>query len=96
MNLQSGRPIFVIKRFVGVDELGGNELRVYPTPTNDIVTIAIAGNFSFEITALNGEIIAKGSAVDKKEVDLQKFAAGTYLVNVIIEGKTTTLRVVKN
>lgn len=88
--------VFIIKRFVGVDELNGQELIVYPTPTDDNITIAMKGNFMYEIAALNGEILLTGSGVDNKIVDIEDFAAGTYLVNVIIGADTKTFKVVKN
>ncbi len=88
--------VFVIKRFVGVEELNGTELSVYPTPTTNNITIAITGNFTYEVTALNGEILAKGSGVDNKLVDMEDFAAGTYLVNVTVEGEMKTVKIVKN
>lgn len=88
--------IFVIKRFVGVDELNGQELLVYPTPTNDNITIAMKGNFTYELAAINGEVLVNGSAVDQKILSLAEFAAGTYLVNVTTGADTKTIKVVKN
>lgn len=88
--------IFVIKRYVGVNEIKSNELRVYPSPTNDIVTIETPGNFSYEVTALNGAVILKGSAFDQELINLVEFAAGTYLITVTVGHDINTVKVIKN
>ncbi len=88
--------IFTIKKFVGVDEVENKNLSVYPTPTTDNVTIALNGDFTYELTAINGEVLLSGTAVDLKILDIQKFANGTYLINVTADGKLSTVKIVKN
>lgn len=88
--------VFIIKRFVGVDEEDENVILVYPNPTNDNVTISTPGNFSYEVTSLNGAVILKGDAVDQEIISLLEFADGTYLVNVIVGDSTQTIKIAKN
>ena len=80
---------------LGVTELDGASIAVYPNPTQDIVTILSAGNFNFEVIAINGEVLFSGSAVDTKTISLGDFADGVYFVNVTTETTTSTIKVVK-
>jgi uncharacterized protein YuzE len=80
---------------LGVTELDGASIAVYPNPTQDIVSILSAGNFNFEVIAINGEVLFSGSAVDTKTISLGDFADGVYFVNVTTETTTSTIKVVK-
>ncbi len=86
---------YLIASFVGVEGLTLSELSVYPTPATNEVTIAFKGAFAYELTALNGDIISTGNGVDKKIVSIQDLAAGTYIINVKVDGKVNTVKIVK-
>ena len=86
---------FVIKRFVGVDELTDSKLKVYPTPVNDNVTISFAGDFNYELTAINGDIIFSGKAVDQEVISMEELSAGTYLIKITSQGEIITKKIVK-
>ncbi len=80
---------------LGVTELDGASIVVYPNPTQDNITILSAGNFKYEVVAINGEVLFNGSAVDTKNISLLEFADGVYFVNVTTESTTSTIKVVK-
>ncbi len=86
---------FVIRRFVGVDDLADSKLKVYPTPVKDNVTISFAGDFNYELTAINGDIIFSGKAVDQEIISMEELSAGTYLVKITSNGEVTTTKIVK-
>ncbi|MCC7454196.1 MAG: T9SS type A sorting domain-containing protein, partial [Crocinitomix sp.] len=81
---------------LGVDETNGLLVAVYPNPTNDVVNIQFEGAFTYELSAVNGELILKGSSVNKKELDLDQLSEGVYFVTITAEGKTSTVKLVKN
>lgn len=86
---------FIVTSFIGVEELNTDNLVVYPTPTTDFVTVALPGQFDYELTAINGDVIARGTAVDQETLNVEELAAGTYLIKVTVEGQTATTKVVK-
>jgi hypothetical protein len=87
---------YTIIRFVGVEDLTENTLTVYPTPVNDNVTISYTGDFNYELTAINGDIIFSGKAVDQEIISMEELSAGTYLIKVTSNGEVTTKQIVKN
>ncbi len=87
---------FIIKSFVGLEEdPNALSLAVYPSPTTDLVTISFNGKFTYEVTAINGDIVVAGSAVDQENISLESLAAGTYVVNVKNNDGMHTAKVVK-
>ncbi len=87
--------IFTIMSFIGVEDLEGNDLQVYPTPAVDNVTIVYAGPFNYELTTISGEIVMTGTAVDQEQVSVVDLAAGTYMINIIVGEEVTTTKLVK-
>jgi hypothetical protein len=87
--------IFTIMSFIGVEDLEGNDLQVYPTPAVDNVTIVYAGPFNYELTSISGEIVMTGTAVDQEQVSVVDLAAGTYMINIIVGEEVTTTKLVK-
>jgi hypothetical protein len=81
--------------FIGVEDLEGNDLQVYPTPAVDNVTIVYAGPFNYELTTISGEIVMTGTAVGQEQVSVVDLAAGTYLINIIVGEEVTTTKLVK-
>ncbi len=73
----------------------GIALAVYPNPTVGAITIQTAGNFNYELTAINGDILLNGQAVDNTEIALDNFASGIYFVSVKTQGQVKTIKVVK-
>ena len=80
----------------GINESNGLMVAVYPNPTNDVVNIQFEGAFTYELSAVNGELILKGSSVNKKELDLDQLSEGVYFVTITADGKTSTVKLVKN
>lgn len=85
----------VIGSQVGIDELNGSLLSLYPNPTVDEVTIALEGNFSYEIVNVNGERIINGTAINQEIISLARFANGTYFVKVAQGENNKTIKLIK-
>ncbi len=84
----------VLGNVAGIEELESN-ISIYPNPTTDNVTITVTGNFQYELTAINGELIASGKAVDQKMLSVEDLSAGTYLVKIIQNGEVNSVKVLK-
>ncbi|MFT5822965.1 MAG: hypothetical protein ACI8ZM_004222 [Crocinitomix sp.] len=59
------------------------DFKIYPNPTEiGNVNIVLAGQFNFQITDLNGRIIASGIGTDKKEIELNNIEKGIYFITL--------------
>ncbi len=80
---------------VSITEWENSIVKVYPNPTNELITISFEGNFVYEITAINGDILVRGNAVDQSVVDLSTFANGIYFVKAFDNANSQTVKIVK-
>jgi hypothetical protein len=60
------------------------------------VNIQFEGAFTYKLSAVTGELILKGSSVNKKELDLEQLSKGVYFVTITADGKTSTVKLIKN
>jgi hypothetical protein len=74
---------------VGINEQNGEQLKVYPSPAND--TLFIEYKDSTQITVMIYDIHGKKVLTDttkgKTEIDISHLSKGTYVVNILSEGK---------
>lgn len=80
---------------VGITELNGKVLSVYPNPITDHVFVSFEGSFNYELIGLNGERITSGTSVDNQKIDVSNLADGVYFINVRVDNKVETIKVVK-
>jgi hypothetical protein len=80
---------------VGINELNGSLLSVFPNPTVDEITISLEGNFTYELIDIDGKRIVNGTALNQKMISLANVASGTYFVKVVQENSTKTIQVLK-
>ncbi|MDA7803622.1 T9SS type A sorting domain-containing protein [Crocinitomix sp.] len=66
----------------GIEDESTSLLTVYPNPTAGIIQINYKGVFSYQITAVNGEIIVAGNSVDVDLIDLSNLSNGIYFIRV--------------
>ena len=90
LNLETG---------VGIESSSSLEsLQIYPNPTNDMVTIQTnnPGQYSIEITSLNGQLIYSFiSNRASQQVNLSPYPKGVYFVTVRSNISTITKKIVK-
>lgn len=79
---------------VGIRE-NGTIVAVYPNPTVENLTVQFNGAFVYELSAINGDIILTGQAVDQEELSLNGLASGVYFVTVKANGNMNTVKVIK-
>ena len=65
---------------IGIDELEGSDIIVYPNPTKDILTIETRLNIEVELYNIMGEIIKLDNS---KRIDLSSYPNGIY--NLVIK-----------
>lgn len=88
--------------YLNLQEVEFAEMEIYPNPTTETFYISNAGSsevFNYELTDLNGKVIASRTAVingsETTEVSLKLFETGVYLIRIFNENAEQTFRVVK-
>jgi len=78
-----------------VGEFDQKAIAIYPNPTVDMITIEFEGTFVYELTDINGAIIAHATATDKEQVSMENVASGVYFVVIKANDTVQTVKVVK-
>lgn len=87
--------VIVVGSQVGISENNATGVKLYPNPTSTDIVLELAGQFSYEVVAVNGDILLVGSAVDKTTVSLVNLATGVYFVKVKNANAQSEIKVVK-
>jgi photosystem II stability/assembly factor-like uncharacterized protein len=83
---------------VGIDNIFTGQIRIFPTPTNQLITIQVAesGEFSVGIISMNGQIILSRDFIGKQcQLDLSSFDKGVYLITVRSSDYVWTEKIIK-
>jgi hypothetical protein len=84
-----------------VEQINRMEIKIYPNPTTEKVTLEIAGweNLQqgiFKLYALTGQLLQERPVHSvTTEVSLAGLATGTYILKVCINGKTEDWKIIK-
>lgn len=83
---------------LGTDEFDDNTFNFYPNPTSDVLTLTSnIADVKLEIfNILSQKITDKVLESGSNIINLSNFAAGVYLFQLSLDGKTRTYRIVKN
>jgi YD repeat-containing protein len=86
-----------------VEQLSADlQVRIYPNPTKGLLQVELAGlaedaAASVTVTNLNGQQIISTDAVRSvSTIDLSAYPSGTYVLRLIINGKATEYKIIKN
>jgi len=78
-----------------IDETNVVGLAIYPNPTRGIITIQFDGKLAnVSVVDLTGKVVSKTSIQSTETIDMSNLNAGTYFVNVEVNGSITTERVI--
>ena len=98
-----GRFIYTPARLVTFDELNAATVKYYPNPTNGMLTIELSsanGNEArvINITNASGAVVYQlkigSSAGTKMQIDLSRYAKGTYFIQLRTPSMNSTERIV--
>lgn len=96
----------VLKSSSGVQtQVAGLNVSIYPNPTQNIATIEVnldkASKLSYTLFNIQGKLIRQEELANKaignvkQEINLEGLNSGIYILNLSINGKETSLKVVK-
>lgn len=74
-----------------------SKFAAYPNPVKDVLNLSYTSNIdSVQVYNLLGQqVITKSVSQNESSIDMSNLPSGTYLVKVIIEGNSKTIKVVK-
>ncbi len=84
---------------LSVSEFSANSIKVYPNPSNGILTIStddydVEG---IEILSIDGKIVYSNNKVSNRTtIDITNFEKGVYILNTIIDGTKVSKKIIKN
>ncbi|HRP51885.1 MAG TPA: T9SS type A sorting domain-containing protein [Fluviicola sp.] len=82
-----------------IDEHETSNLKVYPNPTNALLTIenTSTGSVEYQLTTLAGELLVSGKCLSQHTIiDLQQVAQGTYFLILKTENSKEIRKICKN
>lgn len=80
---------------VGIEELTGSKISVFPNPTRESFVLKGAMNSTLTIQTLAGETLFQSAVTeDETSISTNQFAQGTYLIYVVSEHYSKTLKLV--
>ncbi|MEP0986142.1 LamG-like jellyroll fold domain-containing protein [Ekhidna sp.] len=71
-----------------------NEISIYPNPTSDFLHFNISNISELKIYSLNGSVEKSEKNVSDK-IDISDLAAGSYMIELIVEDKKINKRIIK-
>jgi hypothetical protein len=79
----------------GTSDIASEVFRVMPNPTSGSFTLDIKNDAetTIRLTRLDGKLVFNGKAQDGARFDLNKYGKGTYILQVIANGKVFTEKV---
>ena len=82
---------------LGTDEFEINEFTVYPNPVTDVLNISSTTNITrVEISTILGQVLLARSVADRTtEVDMSRYASGTYLIRISGDDGFKIVKVIK-
>jgi hypothetical protein len=82
---------------VGFDQFMARQVRIYPNPVNDLITIQTCqpGSYIFEVTSVNGQLVRNGIFTgSSQQVDLSTLHKGIYFVTIKSSAYVVTRKVI--
>ena len=93
---ESTETFTVEKSFVEILEMDDAQIKVYPNPVSDNLTIELESEFTYQISDINGKIIMEGTAQNKTTVSLKNVPRGTYVIDLFTDGSAKRIKLVKD
>ena len=83
---------------IGIDEVNGNVISVYPNPSQGVIHVAVENGsaFDYAITSLDGRLIQEGKEIYSQEVQINigNESEGVYLLKVKQENRTHLFKII--
>ncbi|MCF6183789.1 MAG: FG-GAP-like repeat-containing protein [Bacteroidales bacterium] len=91
----------LVNAYVGIKNITGSGIHIFPNPVNDFVTVDInnpanSKNVKIQVCNILGEILIENMVSQNKEkIDLSELKPGMYIVNVLTDNRIFTSKIIK-
>lgn len=92
------RMTFTYTNGVGLTEMNGVEVNIYPNPTSDFVSIELENDGYTQIILSNMEgktVHLSTTSTSTSTIDIRELAQGVYNLNIVKNGRTISRQIVK-
>jgi PKD repeat protein len=79
---------------VGVNENSATGFKMYPNPTEGLVTITTQANATVQLINIVGEVVWTSSVIKTADLDFSDLSKGSYFVKVNTNGKIETKKLI--
>lgn len=90
----------VIQHTIGLGKKLADQIKIYPNPANDHLTVELTGNdepFSYEILTIEGKVQMTGRLINKVSIiDIAKLSDGAFILEVMKNQSTSRILLIKN
>ena len=76
-----------------VEEVSGNNISLYPNPTNGIINIEGDGEMTVSVMNMLGQKVMETTATDNAVIDLSNYGSGIYMIRIESANGTVTEKV---
>jgi hypothetical protein len=81
---------------IGIADLESNNIKIYPSPTTDNLTIEMPQSSRIEVMNVEGQIISLIESADKKTtINLSNLSSGIYIIKALTENGIVTKKFLK-
>ncbi len=88
--------IIYVDTQVGIEEEGIELLQLYPNPTQNNLTLQLAGSFTYTVYSLESKLVLAGQGIDQESIFVGSIEDGTYLIEIQNENGVQRTQFVKN
>ncbi len=84
---------------IEISDFSTTQINIYPNPTNDIFTISMSDNESYDIEIYNTSgqlILSKNKISNSAQIDLSAQTQGIYIIKLKTENNTYFEKIIKN
>jgi len=75
-----------------------NKVLIYPNPVNSIINVELLeqGNYEYQILGLDGKVLSKGSIMKSKQLNVEGFESGIFLLKISNQDQSYLHRIIKD
>jgi len=91
----------LVNAYVGITDITGSDIHIFPNPVNDFVTLDInnpgnSKNVKIQVCNILGEILIENKVLRNKEkIDLSELKPGMYVINILTDNRIFTSKIIK-